>query len=119
MPSETSPLLQNKPNSPASTRPPLLQQVTTNGNGTNGTFKNGDGVDAEAQPLLNGNANGTALDGKPAEEDKPKVNMMMLLPAIAIGIMLSAMDNTIVVSSYGSIGSDLKELNRTSWIATS
>jgi MFS family permease len=28
------------------------------------------------------------------------------------------MDNTIVVSSYGAIGNDLNELNRTSWIAT-
>ena len=33
-------------------------------------------------------------------------------------VFLAAMDNTIVVSSYGAIGSDLKELNRTSWIAT-
>lgn len=29
------------------------------------------------------------------------------------------MDNTIVVSSYGAIGTEMKELNRTSWIATS
>lgn len=28
------------------------------------------------------------------------------------------MDNTIVVSSYGIIGTEMKELNRTSWIAT-
>jgi MFS family permease len=32
--------------------------------------------------------------------------------------MLSAMDQTIVVSSYGTIGSDLKGLNKTSWIST-
>ncbi|PWW75990.1 MFS general substrate transporter [Tuber magnatum] len=48
----------------------------------------------------------------------PGVKLKLILPAMAIGIFLAAMDNTIVVSSYGAIGSDLKELNRTSWIAT-
>lgn len=33
-------------------------------------------------------------------------------------IFLSAADQTIIVSSYGKIGSDLKALNKTSWIAT-
>lgn len=28
------------------------------------------------------------------------------------------MDNTIIVSAYGAIGTEMKELNRTSWIAT-
>ncbi|KAF8254003.1 MFS general substrate transporter [Wilcoxina mikolae CBS 423.85] len=48
----------------------------------------------------------------------PGVKLQYILPALAIGIFLAAMDNTIVVSSYGAIGNDLKELNRTSWIAT-
>jgi MFS family permease len=34
-------------------------------------------------------------------------------------ILLSAADQTIIVSSYGSIGNELKALNLTSWIATS
>ncbi|KAL9583725.1 MAG: hypothetical protein Q9203_004961, partial [Teloschistes exilis] len=34
-------------------------------------------------------------------------------------IFLSAGDQTLIVSSYGVIGSDLKALNQTSWIATS
>ncbi|KZP10949.1 MFS general substrate transporter [Athelia psychrophila] len=38
---------------------------------------------------------------------------------MAIGIFLVAMDGTIVVSSYAAIGSELKELQNTSWIATS
>ncbi|EKM84394.1 hypothetical protein AGABI1DRAFT_31991 [Agaricus bisporus var. burnettii JB137-S8] len=38
---------------------------------------------------------------------------------MAIGIFLTALDATIVVSSYAAIGSDLKELKKTSWIATS
>lgn len=33
-------------------------------------------------------------------------------------IFLSAGDQTIIVSSYGKIGSELKALNNTSWIAT-
>jgi hypothetical protein len=37
---------------------------------------------------------------------------------MAIGIFLAAMDGTIVVSSYGAIGSELEELQNTSWIAT-
>lgn len=38
---------------------------------------------------------------------------------MAIGILLVAMDGTIVVSSYAAIGSELEELQNTSWIATS
>ncbi|KAF9447576.1 MFS general substrate transporter, partial [Macrolepiota fuliginosa MF-IS2] len=37
---------------------------------------------------------------------------------ILVGVFLSAMDNTIVVSSYGAIGSYFDELEKTSWIAT-
>lgn len=56
-----------------------------------------------------------------SDPDKPRipgVKIQYILPALAIGIFLSAMDNTIVVSSYGVIGNELNELNRTSWIAT-
>ena len=34
-------------------------------------------------------------------------------------VFLSAADQTIIMASYGQIGSDLKALNLTSWIATS
>jgi len=44
--------------------------------------------------------------------------MPYMLPALAIGIFLSAADQTIIVSSYGKIGSDLNALSSTSWIAT-
>ncbi|KAL3475155.1 major facilitator superfamily domain-containing protein [Aspergillus californicus] len=46
-------------------------------------------------------------------------NLKYIIPAISIGIFLSAADQTIIVASYGKIGSDLKALNLTSWIATS
>ncbi|EFR04443.1 multidrug resistance protein fnx1 [Nannizzia gypsea CBS 118893] len=42
-----------------------------------------------------------------------------IVPAITIGVFLSSADQTIIVASYGKIGSDLNALNLTSWIATS
>lgn len=44
--------------------------------------------------------------------------MKIILPALAVGIFLSAADQTLIVSSYGMIGNDLNALNKTSWIAT-
>ncbi|TVY27763.1 Vacuolar membrane amino acid uptake transporter [Lachnellula hyalina] len=44
--------------------------------------------------------------------------MYLLFPAVSIGILLSAADQTLVVSSYARMGSDLNALNNTSWIAT-
>lgn len=52
-----------------------------------------------------------------AENDAIK-SVWWTLPALAIGIFLSAADQTIVVASYGKIGSEFKAMNRTSWIAT-
>ncbi|KIY48446.1 MFS general substrate transporter, partial [Fistulina hepatica ATCC 64428] len=37
---------------------------------------------------------------------------------LTIGIFLAAMDTTIVLSSYATIGSDMNQLQNTSWIAT-
>ena len=48
----------------------------------------------------------------------PGVRLEYIVPAMAVGIFLAAMDNTIVVASYGRIGTDMKELHRTSWIST-
>ncbi|RDW71244.1 MFS general substrate transporter-43 [Coleophoma cylindrospora] len=41
-----------------------------------------------------------------------------LLPPLVIGVLLIAADQTITVTSYGRIGTDLNALNSTSWIAT-
>ncbi|KAF2856864.1 MFS general substrate transporter [Plenodomus tracheiphilus IPT5] len=48
-----------------------------------------------------------------------KKRMKYIFPAIAIGVFLSAADQTLVVSTYGTIGTDLHALSSTSWIATS
>lgn len=37
---------------------------------------------------------------------------------MSIGIFLSAMDGTIIASSYATIGSEMHQLQNTSWIAT-
>ena len=51
-----------------------------------------------------------------AEESRRRV--MYALPALAIGVFLAAADQTIIVSSYGIIGSELDFLDKISWIAT-
>jgi hypothetical protein len=43
--------------------------------------------------------------------------MKFIFPAVAIGVFLAAADGTIIISSYGKIGSELDALNKTSWIA--
>ncbi|KAJ5634325.1 hypothetical protein N7528_002167 [Penicillium herquei] len=92
---------------------------------------------SETSPLL-GNGNGTASTGAidiPHEESAEVRNgvdeqskepfkdaqkqLKYIIPAISLGIFLSAADQTIIMASYGQIGSDLKALNLTSWIATS
>lgn len=47
-----------------------------------------------------------------------KSKMKYIFPALTIGVLLSAADQTIIVSSYGIIGSELHALSNTSWIAT-
>ncbi|KLO12362.1 MFS general substrate transporter [Schizopora paradoxa] len=49
---------------------------------------------------------------------KPNVRMAKIVIPLGVGLFLAAMDGTIVASSYASIGSELKQLQNTSWIAT-
>ena len=62
----------------------------------------------------------SAQDRQKQHEGLPEVKKQLkyILPALSIGIYLSAADQTIIVSSYGKIGTDLNALNMTSWIAT-
>ncbi|KAB8337191.1 hypothetical protein FH972_021494 [Carpinus fangiana] len=63
----------------------------------------------------------TSLEGRLRQyEGIPEVKkrMKVMFPALAIGVFLAAADQTIIVSSYGRIGSDLGALNKTSRIAT-
>ncbi|KAJ6137950.1 hypothetical protein N7471_004436 [Penicillium samsonianum] len=89
---------------------PLLGSASANGGVSNGTISNhhvesGDPVQTEER-------------GKESDPDVQK-QLKYIVPAISLGIFLSAADQTIIMASYGQIGSDLKALNLTSWIATS
>ena len=69
----------------------------------------------------------STLERQPSAEDRQKLyegmpeimkQMKFIIPAVGIGVFLAAADQTIIVSSYGKIGSELNALNQTSWIAT-
>lgn len=47
-----------------------------------------------------------------------KKKLKYIVPAVGIGVFLAAADQTIIVASYGTIGSELNALNDSSWIAT-
>lgn len=88
-------------------------QVKNNGtfNGPPGTKASGDVSDVENGEVADATDDGTG--------PKIKVNFASLLAALAIGIFLVAMDQTLTIATYGKMGSDLNALNNTSWIATS
>ncbi|KAF8590764.1 MFS general substrate transporter [Ramaria rubella] len=71
-------------------------------------------TDLNPQPEQNENE---AIAGKPPAEE-PKVRMLAILLPVSLGTFLAAMDGTIVASSYAAIGSDLKQLQNSSWVAT-
>ncbi|GAM89435.1 hypothetical protein ANO11243_074730 [Dothideomycetidae sp. 11243] len=75
------------------------------------------GRDEDAEDQLTG----SAPDEDPAASvGNPEVRKRLpyIMPAIAIGVFLSMAQQTFIVSSYSTIGSDLNALSRTSWIAT-
>ncbi|KAJ6256757.1 Vacuolar membrane protein [Drechslerella dactyloides] len=97
-PSETTPLLSSSSSSPSDLHHPPLPHTSSIPD------------DDTIKPLL-----------PPDEEnilaDVPAVSLAAVLPSLMIGVFLAAMDNLIVASAYGRIGSDLHELSKTSWIA--
>ncbi|KAI4127987.1 MAG: hypothetical protein LQ338_002954, partial [Usnochroma carphineum] len=77
---------------------------------------------------INGRSDGATKHGSDEENQdyvteyqgmpEVKAKLKYILPAMAIGIFLSAADQTLIVTMYGKIGSDLKALNKTSWVST-
>ncbi|ORY19774.1 major facilitator superfamily domain-containing protein [Clohesyomyces aquaticus] len=117
-PSETSPLLPKLPRRRSASHPidpsgglvpegadPYISESDASDG------ENIDGGDIERQAS---NGDSTKHVGLPEVKKK----MKWIFPAIAIGVFLAAADQTLVVSTYGTIGTDLKALNNTSWIAT-
>jgi len=66
----------------------------------------------------NGEAVGSNGAYNPPESIKEmRSRLTYIFFAVAIGVFLAAADQTIIVSSYGKIGSELDALNKVSWIA--
>ncbi|BDD64118.1 hypothetical protein MPDQ_000539 [Monascus purpureus] len=106
-PTETSPLLGSQENG-------KVPQSSTIGIPNSGL--NGPPYDEAAQHA--GHTHATEEEQAKGVIDA-RSQLKYILPAVSVGIFLSAGDQTIIMASYGQIGSDLQALNLTSWIATS
>lgn len=106
-PTEASPLLGSKRDidshassiTASSSATAARQDDVTDGSNGDATVENGNGSGAQDGP-------------------KTAHKMHFLLPALAIGIFLSALDQTLIIATYAKMSSDLRALNRTSWIST-
>jgi hypothetical protein len=113
-------------NTPLLSRTETLQEVEPIPiNSNDGVTSEDLNEDGEGSQVLE-DADGGFLERQTALEDRSKLYeglpevmklMKYIFPAIAIGVFLSAADGTIIVTSYGKIGSELHALNKTSWIA--
>ena len=72
---------------------------------------------SETSPLLP-NTSTIRYNESSHDEERVDPSAYYLLPALAIGCFLGAADQTIVISSYGIIGSEMNALNKTGWLAT-
>lgn len=114
---ESSPLISNRDEQPQNFTGRL-----TAANGQPPTTSNNDSDDdGEAE------SDGERLERQTSLEDRlkqhegmpeVKAKLPYIIPALGIGIFLSAADQTIIVSSYGKIGSEMQSLQLVSWIAT-
>ena len=105
---ETSPLLST----------PTEQQTSAGGDSArphSNSTNDGVGKHSHDEEAHEGDDRAAQYGGMPDVKEKLKY----IVPAIGIGVFLCAADLTIIVACYGKIGSDLKALNKTSWISTS
>ncbi|KAH7406206.1 major facilitator superfamily domain-containing protein [Phaeosphaeria sp. MPI-PUGE-AT-0046c] len=80
-----------------------------------------------AEPLVEHEEDGGDIERQISNGDSikhlglPEVRKRMkyIFPAIAIGVFLSSADQTLIVATYGTIGTDLHALSSVSWVATS
>lgn len=107
----------------SSERTPLLgnSSVATPGHPVKGVTSPNSIDDVTTSDLERHSSHGSVDEARAAQfkgnEDVAK-QLKFIIPAIAVGVFLSAADQSIIVSSYAMIGSDLEALNLTSWIAT-
>ncbi|KAI4217563.1 MAG: hypothetical protein LQ351_000159 [Letrouitia transgressa] len=113
-PTETSPLLRHPSDvlqEPGDTTNPLLP----------GSIGDGHRVGRDAKPPIDPEQQAEEDPGRESQYQgmpEVKARMKYIMPALSIGVFLAAADGTLVLSSYGNIGSDLKALNKTSWVST-
>ncbi|KAI1358301.1 MFS multidrug transporter [Xylaria arbuscula] len=113
--SETAPLLGSQNGASGSTH----ETASYNGTSVNGNHNATTTRDVIADVENSPPRNETVANGVSGDPAKPKANMAALCPALAIGVFLVALDQTLTIATYGKIGSELQALNSTSWIATS
>ncbi|KAL5498760.1 hypothetical protein ACEPAH_2115 [Sanghuangporus vaninii] len=65
-----------------------------------------------------GTSDNQAEDIEEAKERDGNKRMAKLIIPLGLGVLLAAMDQTIVASSFASIGSELHQLQSTAWVAT-
>ncbi|KAL8687885.1 MAG: hypothetical protein Q9218_006065, partial [Villophora microphyllina] len=109
-PTEVSPLLRKASNiapEPIDATTGALPNTSGISGQPHGNIKDGQDEERQEEEV-------TEYQGMPEVKEKLKY----IVPAIAIGIFLSAADQTLIVTMYGKIGSDLKALNKTSWVST-
>ena len=109
--SENSPLLNGSKNTIREADDERNNDITY---GTNGSAQNGISKVSQDEEAQEEDRNEPLYDGMP----EVKAKLKWIIPSISIGIFLAAADQTIIVASYGKIGSDLNSLSNTSWIAT-
>ncbi|KAI9888023.1 MAG: hypothetical protein M1823_000144 [Watsoniomyces obsoletus] len=109
---ETSPLLRKTSHDPSPSYGAQISSATTGAVGD--VESEGSSGACDPSSSTAGQDETRNYDGIPEVRKRLKY----IMPALAIGVFLSAADQTIIMSSYGKIGSDLKALNSTSWVAT-
>ncbi|KAI0423494.1 MFS multidrug transporter [Xylaria sp. FL1042] len=122
--SETAPLLGSQHDTAVNPN-----EAAPSSHGTFTSSSHDAGTDVEngsSQPdvvAANGVVSGGEGEGEGEGEGSPPkagaARMAALFPALAVGVFLVALDQTLTIATYGKIGSELRALNSTSWVATS
>ncbi|KAI0841784.1 MFS general substrate transporter [Hypoxylon sp. FL0890] len=111
---ETAPLL--GPNASAASKAAQVRDSGTFPSKNNSVVTSDSASETDVE---NGQTSDADCNVPSADVPKLKVNMKALFPAMAIGVFLVAMDQTLTIATYGRMGSELNALNSTSWISTS
>ncbi|KAL8802037.1 MAG: hypothetical protein Q9200_006723 [Gallowayella weberi] len=103
---------------------PLLRSTSTGlpepAGAPNAFLPNGSGVEGQPNDMVKQGGDEECQESVTEYQGMPEVRARLkyLVPAMGIGIFLSAADQTLIVTMYGKIGSDLKALDQTSWVST-